>query len=81
MWAASIASDGADAVAIGPVHRSQAGHNPFWQAVAPDGENVLVVENDTNVAWLADPTGGQLESVELPQLGDPPSWQRLAVEP
>ena len=81
MWAASIAGDGADAVAIGPVHRSQSGHNPFWQAVAPDGTKVLVFENDTNEAWLADPTGGPLESVDLPQLGDPPSWQRVAVEP
>ena len=37
LWAASIADDGATAVPIGPVHRSRGGTNPFWQAVAPDG--------------------------------------------
>jgi Tol biopolymer transport system component len=78
LWTASLAGDGADAVPIGEIHNSQGGHNPFWQAVAPDGEQILVVENDTFEAWLADPRGGQVEDVDLRELGDPPSWQRVA---
>jgi hypothetical protein len=78
LWSGSLSGDGADAVAIGPVHRSRSGHNPFWQAVAPDGESILVVENDTFDAWLADPSGGTPEAIDLGELGDPPSWQRLA---
>jgi Tol biopolymer transport system component len=78
LWSASLEGDGADAVPIGVIHSSQSGHNPFWHAVAPDGESVLVVENDTLRAWLADPTDGTVTAVDLPELGDPPSWQRVA---
>ena len=48
-----------------------------WQAVAPDGRSVLIVENDTNLALLEDPTGGDPESIELRAINDPPTWQRV----
>lgn len=78
LWTGSLDGDGADAVPLGAVHRSRSGHNPFWQAVAPDGMSILIVENETGEAWLTDPDGATVEAVELRQLGDPPSWQRLA---
>jgi Tol biopolymer transport system component len=78
LWSASIDGDGSDAVPLGPVHRSQSGHNPYWQAVAPDGESILVVENDTRDAWLTSPDGRTREIVELGEMNDPPTWQRLA---
>jgi Tol biopolymer transport system component len=78
LWTASIAGNGSDAVPLGPVHRSQGGRNPFWQAVAPDGKSILVVENDTLEAWLTDPAGETREPLDLGELNDPPSWQRVA---
>jgi Tol biopolymer transport system component len=78
LWTASVFGDGSDAVPLGPVHRSQSGHNPYWQAVAPDGESILVVENDTGDAWLVDPAGISRESVDLGEMHDPPTWQRRA---
>ena len=78
LWSASLDGDGSDAVPLGPVHRSRGGHNPFWQAVAPDGESILVVENDTYDAWLVDPSGETREPIDFGELNDPPTWQRLA---
>ena len=78
LYVASLDSDGADAVAVGPVHRSRGGHNPFWQAVSPDGESIIVVENDTNLAWITDLDGGSPRPLEWGELGDPPTWQRVA---
>jgi WD40 repeat protein len=78
LWTAPVAGDGAGAVPIGPVHRSAGGTNPFWQAVAPDGRSILVVENDTQLTWLADPEGGTTRPINLPTLHDPPTWQRVA---
>ena len=78
LYVGSIASDGADAVAIGPVHRSRAAHNPFWQAVSPDGESIVVVENDTHEVWTVRPDGTGREQLDWGELNDPPTWQRLA---
>ena len=76
LWTALLDGDGSDGVPLGPVHRSQGAHNPFWQAVAPDGESILIVENDTHDAWLVDPAGVRREPIDLGELHDPPTWQR-----
>jgi Tol biopolymer transport system component len=79
VFAASADGDGSDAVAIGPLHRSQSGHDPFGVAVAPDGTRVLIQMNDAPETWLADPRGGAPE--ELPwglRVEDRPDWQRIA---
>ena len=78
LYVASIDGDGADAVALGPVHRSQSGRNPFWQAIAPDGETIVVVENDTLETWTVQPDGSEREVLDWRELGDPPAWQRVA---
>lgn len=78
LYVGTIDADGADAVAVGPVHRSQSGHNPFWTTVSPDGAVILIVENDTFVTWVARPDGGAPEQVEWGELADPPAWQRVA---
>ena len=78
LWISSIASDGADAVPLGPVHRSVGGHNPFFQTLAPDGESILVYENDTGQAWIVTPDGSDPEPIEFGSANDQPSWQRLA---
>ena len=78
LYTASIDGDGADAVALGPVHRSQSGHNPFWQAYSPDGEVIIVVENDTFLAWTVHPDGTARDELDWRELGDPPTWQRVA---
>ncbi|MDQ2674247.1 MAG: hypothetical protein M3Y40_06280 [Chloroflexota bacterium] len=78
LWTASIDGDGSDAVPLGDVHRSIGGHNPYWQAAAPDGERILVVENDTMDAWLTSPDGRTREMIDLGEMNDPPSWQRVA---
>jgi Tol biopolymer transport system component len=75
---ASLATDGADAVAVTPVREVPSQHNPYWQTVAPDGTQVLLVENDTQDAWLVPPAGGELQPVDFGEIGDPPSWQRVA---
>ena len=80
LWAASIADDGATAVPIGPVHRSRGGTNPFWQAVAPDGQSVVVFEVDTHEAWLGNPKDGTRSMIEGRELNDPPTWQRVAQQ-
>lgn len=75
---ASLSTDGADAVAVTPVRDADAQNNPYWQTVAPDGSQVLIVENDTQATWLVPSAGGEMESVDLGEVGDPPTWQRLA---
>ena len=81
LWAASIADDGATAVPIGPVHRSRGGTNPFWQAVAPDGQSVVVFEVDTHDAWLGNPKDGTPDDDRgCGSSNDPPTWQRVALQ-
>jgi hypothetical protein len=78
VWVATVASDGADAVPVGEVHRSQGGSNPFGYGFAPDDTNVLIQDIDVRKTWLADPAGGEPEALEWGALLDPPTWQRLA---
>lgn len=78
VWVASVAGDGANAVPIGVVHRSQAGSNPFGYGFAPDDTRVLIQDTDVQVTWLADPAGGEPERLEWGPLSEPPNWQRLA---
>ena len=70
--------DGSDGVAIGPVHRSRGGHNPFWYAFAPDGTTILIAMNEVAETWLADPAGTRLDRVQfgVGPASDPPDWQR-----
>ena len=80
LWVTSADGDGADAIPVGPVHRSRSGHDPFWYAYAPDGKNVLMLGNESEEAWLvpvdrSDP--GRLD-VDWGLVDDPPEWQRLA---
>ncbi|HEU5204879.1 MAG TPA: hypothetical protein VFU17_11335, partial [Candidatus Limnocylindrales bacterium] len=53
VWTASLASDGADAVPVGEVHRSRSGHGPFDYTFSPDGASILVQFNEVPVTWLA----------------------------
>lgn len=78
LWIASVHGDGSDAVPLGPVHRSRSGHNPFYQAFAPDGTAVLVHTTDTSETWIADPTDGSVQAIDWGEVHDPPSWQRRA---
>jgi hypothetical protein len=78
VWAAKADGDGSDGVAIGPVHRSRGGHNPFWYAYAPDGTTILIAMNEVEETWLADPAGTRLDPVDfgVGPANDPPDWQR-----
>ncbi|MDQ2690004.1 MAG: hypothetical protein M3Y29_06995, partial [Chloroflexota bacterium] len=78
LWLAPIEGDGADAIPIGPVHRSLGGHNPFYQTFAPDGSAIIVHTTDDQQTYIADPTDGSVEEVEWGVVHDPPSWQRRA---
>ena len=78
VWVATVASDGADALPIGVVHRSRSGSNPFGYGFAPDDTRVLIQDTDIRKTWLADPDGGEPEALEWGALLDPPTWQRLA---
>ncbi len=77
-WAADAGGDGSDGHAIGPVHRSRSGHNPFWYTFAPDGTSILIAMNEVAEAWLADPAGTRLDPVDfgVGPVNDPPDWQR-----
>jgi hypothetical protein len=78
VWTATVGGDGSDGVAIGPVHRSRGGHNPFWYAFAPDGTTILIAMNEVAETWLADPAGTRLDRVQfgVGPASDPPDWQR-----
>ena len=80
LWITTADSNGSDAFAIGPLHRSRGGHDPFWYTFAPDGKNVLILGNESREAWLApvDRTDPQSLEVDWGLLSDPPEWQRLA---
>ena len=81
VFVATVASDGADAVPIGEVHRSQSGHNPFGYGFAPDDTAVLIQDIDVLKTWLADPAGGDPQPLDWGELLDPPTWQRLPPSP
>jgi Tol biopolymer transport system component len=76
VWTASLASDGADAVPIGDVHRSRSGHSPFDYTFSPDGESILVQFNEVPLTWLASSAGGPTETFEWGAITDVPDWQR-----
>jgi hypothetical protein len=80
LWISSAAGDGADAFAIGRLHRSRSGHDPFWYTFAPDGKSVLILGNESKEAWLApvDRFDPRPLEADWGLLGDPPEWQRLA---
>jgi dipeptidyl aminopeptidase/acylaminoacyl peptidase len=78
LFVASTDGDGADAVSVGPLHRSKGGHNPFDYIFSPDGSQVVIWFNDVSETWLVDADGGPGELVSWGRLGDPPDWQRLA---
>ena len=76
LWIGSIESDGANAVPIVDVHRSQSGHNPFAQAFSPDGSKLLVLVSDGPM--LVAPTDGGPTTTLPWSPDDLPDWQRLA---
>lgn len=76
VFVATVASDGADAVALGDQHRSQAGRSPFEYDFSPDGTKVIIWFNDVQEVWLADPVEGEAEQLSWGNLNDPPNWQR-----
>jgi hypothetical protein len=79
VWVASLAGDGSDAVAVGPLHRSRGGHNPFSYAFAPDGTSVIIQMNEVPETWQANPAGGQPLKLQWGRtVGDWIDWQRLA---
>lgn len=81
VFVATVATDGADAVPIGEVHRSEGGHNPFGYGFAPDDTHVLIQDTDVLKTWLADPAGGDPQALDWGELLDPPTWQRLPPAP
>lgn len=76
VWTASLASDGADAVPVGEVHRSRSGHGPFDYTFSPDGESILVQFNEVPVTWLASSAGGATETIQWGAITNVPDWQR-----
>ena len=76
VWTASVASNGADAVPVGDVHRSRSGHGPFDYTFSPDGESILVQFNEVPVTWLASSAGGPTETIQWGAITDVPDWQR-----
>jgi WD40 repeat protein len=64
VWVATVASDGADAVPVGVVHRSQGGVNPFGYGFAPDDTRVVIQDTDIRQTWIADPAGGEPEPLD-----------------
>jgi hypothetical protein len=79
VWIASTLGDGADAIPVGPVHRSRSGHNPFGYTFSPDGKQLIIQMNEVAETWIADPADGTSE--QLPwgrMMADPPDWQRLS---
>jgi hypothetical protein len=76
VWTASLASDGADAVPVGEIHRSRSGRGPFDYLFSPDGASILVQFNEVPVTWLASSAGGATETVEWGAITDVPDWQR-----
>jgi hypothetical protein len=79
VWVASSVGDGSDAIAVGPVHRSAAAHNPFGYTFSPDGKHLLIQMNDVAETWLADPSVGTAEQLPWGRtIIDAPDWQRVA---
>ena len=78
VFVATLASDGADAVPVGTLHRSAGGNNPFAYGFSSDGGKVLIWHNDVEETWLADPAGGAPEPLDWGPILDSPTWQRLA---
>ena len=58
VFVATLASDGADAMPIGELRRSQSGQDPFTYDFSPDGKHLIVHYFDQQVTWLADPSDG-----------------------
>jgi Tol biopolymer transport system component len=80
VFVATLASDGADALPIGKLHRSQSGQGPFDYGFSPDGKHLIVQYFDQQVTWLADPSDGTYDVLPWGNVTDPPSWQRIAPE-
>jgi Tol biopolymer transport system component len=76
VWTASVASDGADAVPVGDVHRSRSGHGPFDYTFSPDGTSLLVQFNEVPVTWLSSSEGGATETIPWGAISYVPDWQR-----
>jgi hypothetical protein len=57
LFAATLASDGADVVAVGPLHRSESGNNPYIASFSPDGTTILI-RPTTGGSLLAAPASG-----------------------
>jgi Tol biopolymer transport system component len=77
LWAGSLASDGADAVAISPVIRSQGGVDPFLVQLAPDGSQILINHLETDETWVRDYAGRDVDSINWGIFYDT-DWQRTA---
>lgn len=77
LWAASLAADGADAVAVGPVIRSQGGVDPFLVQLAPDGSQILIHHLETDETWVRDYSGKDIQSINWGVFYDT-DWQRIA---
>jgi hypothetical protein len=76
VWTATIASDGADAVPVGEVHRSRSGHAPFDYTFSPDRTSILIQFNEVERTWLARSDGGATEPIDWGAITDVPDWQR-----
>jgi hypothetical protein len=76
VWTASLASDGADAVPVGEVHRSRSGHGPFDYTFSPDGTSILVQFNDVQQTWLGSADGASVETIDWGAVTEQPDWQR-----
>lgn len=74
IWVASVANDGADGFAAGPLQRSEPGHNPYLTIFSPDGDSLLVWA-DTARAWLTDLDDRTPKALPVAP-NDLPSWQR-----
>ena len=72
----TIASDGADAVPVGEVHRSRSGHAPFDYTFSPDGTSILIQFTEVERTWLARSDGGATEPIDWGAITDVPDWQR-----
>jgi len=77
IWAASLASDGADGVPISPVLRSPSGEDPNLVLMSPDGTQILVHRLETTDTWVTEFPGGDMRMVEWGSFYDT-DWQRLA---
>ena len=80
VFVASVASDGADAVAIGPAQRMESGTNAFSQGYSPDGDKVVMWIDDGGTIVVAPASGGTGETMAW-SATELPDWQRLALAP